>query len=1130
MKFITALLTGQLLAAAVASALPSTKLAAEWFAPYQSAPGKFAIIDEATGTVRTASVNGGGVVSWSQPVPTGISGVSDVATSLSGTNGEILALTSPDSNRVGLLDIGTAAPFVRILPSLSGVGPSGLASLGTNPNRDLLVASVFNGSTVGKIETRANLSTTADLLAESNQSRHFRRLQPLSAPGSAAAIALFTETNGTSTRVGLISRSAGSLTLSSRATLSNATAEFATDVRSAYQPAKVFAIGYAVGSAFSNLGDFETPLTTASDLTTSSPSFPFPVTTILPIHGGGAGPLIDGFIAIAADGSQARWLRINPAGTGYETTGPQHTFTPAAGSFLSGLIPVPGVGIVSLHSNTLGGPSSSYVARAWNGSTWVQTDAGNLPEIPGQGAAPATLLFYDEDPATDEAARLLGIQNVGAWTRRLSLPDPLPASVFSEQFVSSTGGLSVSGKEDITPPAQTSYVITNQVEPAVSISSLGSFGALFTPDLAIDPPSGTYDAALQITARFDDARHELLYRKDGGSWQTWQGTLPVAWSTTIQFSLRSLTNDSRGPIQSRQYTLPPAALVGQDSDNDGVPDYVEEYFNLDPFAGADSDGDGVSDLNEILKGTHPAIPTEYPSETFDIAPGGGLSIVATIRNHGGTEITLNGEIEARTLDGSLLARAPVAAVTPVLPDGGNRGATLRSASTVPFEELVALHSPLYFNVTSGLRSGRETIGFIPADPPPVFAPTFTPTGAVLADDANGWIAAATAAAPGHPAANARSIVAPVDSAVSILLEQLAHLALTAARPVGNPPTTLENFTFFPARDLDRSRLPLTPSDRELLRAAGFDFRNALALANTAKSAMTAAANGVYNRHAAASATTPGMLLPIDVLRILLRGGAVPTGYAGAVSAANATAALNAYNSVLANSSQAFRPIETWTIEIPENPPAPDVYQKFPDDIPVALLTSSGGRFQLEQGLGLRPGTRFQVTGFTDTPAAGPYPTLEITSALLTFEPAASDTDADGNLLDDEWEKFFFGATGQDPISQPNGNGYSLLQYFLDGVDPRGGSLPSGPPVSLAPQSPVIAPGGGTFTLDFLFPAAYQDRFGFVLENSTTLAPGSFTEIPETPVTSLGADELRVTIPPAAAPPGKCFYRIRVRLK
>jgi hypothetical protein len=367
--------------------------------------------------------------------------------------------------------------------------------------------------------------------------------------------------------------------------------------------------------------------------------------------------------------------------------------------------------------------------------------------------------------------------------------------------------------------------------------------------------------------------------------------------------------------------------------------------------------------------------------------------------------------------------------------------------------------------------------------------------------------------------------------VAVLLEGIVHAALTSKRPGDAPPAALADFSFLPGRASDLRREFPSAVDRSLLAAAGFDFRAALNLANSARAAMNSTAVGIYQRHTTASATTPGIALPIDALRTILRVGTLPDGYLGAVSPANLTSAQAAYATALSQLTEAFRPIESWTVEILASPAQSGIYLRTSDATEVALLSRDGSRFQLERGLGLQAGARFTVTGFTYTPPAGSHPTMEITAAVFVSSPLASDNDQDGNLLDDEWEKFFFGQTGQDPYSQPHGGGYTLLQYFLDGIDPRGGDTPSGLPLDLTPQLPIFTPtGDGGYHLDFLFPAAYQAQVAFIVERSTTLAPGSWADLPGIAINSLGGDELRAIIPPAAAPPGNCFYRINMRLK
>jgi hypothetical protein len=1127
MKNLVAVLAASVLAAATSDGLPTTRLPAEWLVPASSPSKNFALVDAATGTVRLAVTAADGSVNWSQAIPTGIANVSDVTAAINGSLGEILALTSPDANRVGLLNIATASPYLYFLPQLSGVGPSGLASLGTTPNRELIAASIFNGTTQGKLEVRNQISTTGTLLAETPQNKRFRRLQPLTAPGSATAIALYTASSGSNTEFGLVSRSGTTLTVTVKGTLTNSV-EFATDVRSPHHPTKIFSAGYRSGADTVQLIEFSAPLTTASTILSNSVSLPFPVSTLIPILGGGAGPMTDGFIALASNGSEARWFRINATANGLTDAGPAHAFTPAPGQSLAGIVPVPGIGIVKLQSATNGAPSSSFVSTQWNGSAWATAASGTLPPIPSPLTAAATLLFYSKNPATDEAARLLGIQSAGSWTRRSSSPDPVPASVLTESFNNSLSGLTLFGSQPITPAFGTNHVITNQVEPAVSISALGSFDALSSPDLGIEPPSGPQEMPFQVIARFDAQRQELLYQRDQGAWTLWTGPLPVAWNTTFRFTLRAITSGNLGPIVTRSYTLPLTSIATTDSDHDGVPDYVELFKGLNPFGGPDSDGDGTSDLDEILHNTNPANPASFPATTFNIAPSGGMSLVAIARDHTGAEVANLEMLQARAIDGRLLAGALVNPFAPTLPDGGNRGAILKSSAAPPFDELIAVSSPTYFNIITNLRTGRETIRFVPSTPPPAFTPAFTPSGSSLAADAAGWISAATAAAGAHPSASARTALVPADSAVAVLLEHLVHNALVLARPPAEPAPALDAFSFLPGRD--PARASLTPADRARLQAAGFDFRRALNLATAAKASMQVAADNFYARHVLSAETTPGMPMPIDALRTVLRGDAAPANYAGAVTTAILNSARAAYDTALASLATAYRPRATWEIEIPASSPGPGVYLRMPGATPVALLTAAGDRFLLEQGLGLLPGTRFHVTGFTDTPAAGTYPTLEITAASITFEPAASDHDSDGNLLDDEWELFFFGSIGQNPFSTPGLTGHTLLEYFLSGLDPRGATSPSVPPMNLAPQNAgVFTAANGDFIIDFNFPDAYQSQFNFTLEKSTSIDAGTFIPVPSATIVPHAPHTLRATVPASAAPAGNHFFRVRLAL-
>jgi hypothetical protein len=1115
------------------AATPTTKLAAEWYVPFDSSAKQFALVDEATGVTRIAFMSSDGSLDWIHNIPTGLPLVSDTACALYGPKGEVLALTSATTNRVVLLDCQTDAPYPRLTPAMTGTGPSGVAAIGTAGARELTIAFAENGSNPGSLETRSNPGTTLALVAQSGHpTNRFRRLQPIAAPGSTSAIALYSESSGANTRCGLISRSGPSHTASLKATFTG-NVEFAPSVRSLHFPTRPYVIGYRSNATTAQLIHFSTPLTTASTLTNSLVTFPFAIATIMPILGA-EGNLTEGFIAIAQSGTAARTYRINAAGTGIEETG--QNFTPEPGTFLSGIAVLDGIGMVKLSSSTASGTTSTFHAYQWDGGQWTLRSNGNLPGISRALSAPASLLFYNQDPAQNNSAKLLGVQSLPDWTRLPGYPNPLPTNVIREEFSSTTSGLTSSGTAPVSPPTGTSYIIANQAEPALSIAAIGGVEAAFSPQLLLTPPSGHYLQPFQVVANYDTERYQLRYRRDGGDWTAYSPTaaIAVAWDTTLQFTLASLHDGRQGPLHTRSYTLPLSEILNVDSDNDGVPDFVEWEKGLNPFAGADSDGDGSSDLDEILQDKLPNDPASVPASSLGIPTGGGIALAVLATDGDLRSIANNEEMTARAIDGTLIARAKVADLAPALPGGATRAALLRAVVSPPTIEIISIHSPTYFNNhTNGQRSGREIIGHLPADPAPTIAPSFTYTpGMTLSQAATEWRNSAVSAAAARPAAAGLSTMQPADTAVSVLLENLMHQAIATLRPPSDPAPALTTFTAFPSREADVARSAPTTADRAALLRAGYSHRLALTLALQARSSMAPLSNNYYAIHHISSATNPGMMLPLDALRLVLRGEAPPTGYIGSASTSQINAARTAYNAALAQAATIYRPHATWLVEISATPSPTGVYLRVNDSTQVALLHPSGDRFQLQQGLGLAPGTRFSVSGFIDTAPSTGLATMEVTAALITFQPASTDQDQDGNLLDDEWEKFFFGSKGQNPFATPHGGSHSLLQYFLSGTDPRTGTFPAEAALDLRPTAPAIQsnPGPGGFVIDFHFPASYQDRFDFVLERSTTLAPGSWQAVPGIPIAPVEDDQLRATIPPAEAPPGQAFYRITLRLK
>jgi hypothetical protein len=79
---------------------------------------------------------------------------------------------------------------------------------------------------------------------------------------------------------------------------------------------------------------------------------------------------------------------------------------------------------------------------------------------------------------------------------------------------------------------------------------------------------------------------------------------------------------SKAPVQAAASPIPSADNYAIDTDNDGVPDLVENVYHTNPHK-ADTDGDGTNDGEEIAKGRDPLKPG--PNDLVqDVATGNDL--------------------------------------------------------------------------------------------------------------------------------------------------------------------------------------------------------------------------------------------------------------------------------------------------------------------------------------------------------------------------------------------------------------------------------------------------------------------------------------------------------------------------
>jgi hypothetical protein len=1144
-------------------AAPALRLEEETFIPLHRASADFAWIDHASGQLRPGTVNGSGIVSFAAPVATGLSAVTDVASSLPDGATYAYALASRSANQVRFVRPSAAQAHTRLNDS-SVLGPGYLAEIGPAAARRLLVLSLDN-SPPASLFTDA----LADFLAPKPTSvdRFGSDERPVAAEPVAlaaatpAAVAVLSEPAAPGGPRTLRLVRLASDVLGTSGTLSlPATARLATGITDENGAAIAFA--WAPGTATVHpvlIGD---PSGTANPIPQSDTA-PFAVglTQSAFLPGGASAVLLTD-----VPGTLATLFTIKSGGGLSE----QSSFTPPAGQRFHGWLALPGAqGLLALRGPVGSLRPTDYDFHRSNGSAWQITSSGALPAFPA-AAARASLIFYDENPFRAPGSSLTGLADAPDWTSKTDAAQALPADVIRETFLGTSAGLGAPSASPLAPPPGSTYVLPNQYRPHLSVTLPGSAASAALPVIRLSPPPGAYAAPFTVRADFDASAYTLRYRPAAEApWRDYTGPVPVGYSGTLGFHLVHRATDLPGPLVNAAYSLPASVLADADTDRDGVPDYVEQAARLDPAAGADTDGDGRSDLEELLAGTDPANPLDFASAaTRDPAfQPAGLRVLATAADASARRFAPGELLSAHLLDGTRLASGPSrsgnvdtdgdtfsdleetlrgtrpadpASLPPGVPTAAyaalERAAALRSATLVPARAAYSLATAARFARDPAPALSAEVVALLPAPEAAAPAVAFAPAGTNLAADAAGWLAAARLAYANPLPLPALVVVDPASTLRAAAAEALLWQALQTAGPA--PAQTA--FTLFPARTGDAARTPPSAAQLAALAADGYPVPALIAGVDATFAAFPAELAILDTLAARLAAVAPELPLadptypaPLDSLRGLFRitpaDRALPPAVAGLATPAELAAASLAVDRLFDRLPLARRPIGVWSLTVgAPNPAAPNRYLRA-DAVEVELFDEARAPFALQRGLGIVPGTTFLVTGYTDLPASGGRPGIEVLAASLGAVPLSSDSDADGNLLDDDWERFYFGATGHAAFAPVPGRPYSYLHYFLSGADPRASAAPSGPaiPVGLPPLR-IDPLSGGALELRFAWPEGHDDRLAFSLQATTDLLQ-AFAPLPGITVQRDGPDLVATVPAPVGAVPPRRFYRLGLAL-
>ena len=967
---------------------------------------------------------------------------------------DALVFTGVEANRINILDASSSSsaglPASVFIPSLGPnmVGAIDIGGSGPTPHDDLYVCSIYNGDSNPRETLVRNNGSTRTVLADNplfpvtawleraNKVTMKTNLPP--------RLGVFIRKISPATdefRVCDFASGSASVTFGLGGMLGSPTpseyvfAQFATTNSLTqflfYHPSNDFFLRYQVVESPPGSTNFSLP---------SGSSFAFPQTIdrifVLPATNGAK------LLILFAAGASAGVYDFD----GVTAPTPVQTFTADPGEHFTGAGVMGKSGFMAYSAPLGQNTTSKFKQWNWNGTGYTASASGNLPGV-SQFTASGNVLQFQYEPFITNQPVLLRINNAGDWSSKPALGASL--LVQSETFAGPTQGLvnpvpvSIGA---VHPLAH--FGLANQYSNAISLFSFTPPQGDKVSEVSISPAPGKYPTAITVKFTVSDTSHSVYYRIGKGSWSQFTNQpIRLFADSTVQYYGRVPAGAAQSAIQSASYTFTTSSTP-LDSDNDGVPDFVEAALGLDPNGGSDSDGDGYSDLEELLHVTNPlatnSVPTNWPhlddQAVFDLTvkplPWDGFSNRVTLC---ATGVTLS----AYTMQGGYLG----ASITTNPPQPFAR---LTNIAVNPLDRVFAHTTPQHYSLLTTNPNtivGREMIGLLSMPSLEPFSVPFTYVGTNPPVEATNWIIAASNAWLTLKRAVLSNDLTFDDSLAALLFERKIALLLG-----DRTNTWFTNMTLFPWRPSDSTRT--NPPQSLLLSLEtnldsthpGFRLQTVLATITNSITVLTnpdvprllAVAQDIYRINSRYNNDYPATFAsPIDELRYFIWFGTLDSNYlAWATTSNHLASASNAVAAILAAVSP--RPTTNLTLLVRADTFGPTcrILDQPGTNAPYALLNPSGLPFTFPQNFLLPPGSEVPVYGYTDvTNNPCPYPAIEVLAIALADIPEVTDPDSDANLLVDSWERKFFGRIGVDPYADDDGDGYTNLQEYLGGSDP-----------------------------------------------------------------------------------------------
>lgn len=1083
------------------------------------------LADGPSATVRVGYQLSAGNLTWAPLRSLGLDEVTDIACgTVQYTTHDSIIVTAPALNRLNIYEaLSASAQLVPVAAYGNGTGPYSVTALdvggaGNTAHDDLVIATTLNGNIPLRMEKIRSQGTSFSSYGQLEVYSAFRHMNVIDyAPGSEGLALIDSWSTG---YLRVYDFSLGLFDHMDYVALTGMT-----------QPSYV-SFPRSSGDAHFVLWEQGSSTIRTTTLVGGGGSFSFsspltyglsaPVDSIFLVQGGGTNRLA----VVYSDGSSELF---DHDGSGAPVS--LQTFLPPAGESFSGFLPIDGNDFVMFSSAGTNAAPLTVNQMHFSGGSFASVGSQSLSStVIGNGRA--NVMTFVGEPFVDNMPQRLQLLRAGDWSTAVELVGANVTAQYETDggWQQGLGNPQVGGLGAADPGA--AYSLDNQFHSAISIHSFDAARGKEVLSIYVSPDPGTYGTSVEISFSGSIAG-ALYYRTDHSSaWTIYSTPFTLFADTDVQYYVRTASEVSIIRTASYRFSDPPSDL---DSDGDGIPDYVEIANGLDPFeSGLDGDGDGYSDLDELLAGSDPTNNLGIPATSNRFERSAVYDQILIPRPYDGVynETTTSRVGTQFRLFSASGAQYAYAQTTNFLPGISVLRPVLFEAIPLSLEpSFVAVVSDVNFETYRdplNKHHGVELVGIYLQPTSGVTSVDYTYQGGNLAFEANAWLSTASDVYTNQTRAVQVADLGVTNMLASMLIERkLADLLLDRG--------TITNgwASLFKGRTSDGTMTGLSSSDLQSLEQQGSSAEAAYHLptliaflqsAVTSQTGLLALTQDLYDirsYYARFSSNAGKYPLPVDVLREFLYTGTMHSNYLAhaQITPAEVSSAFTEATQMLAQVSS--RPTWNFTLEVRVD--------SFDADCPVlytggsvakSLYTAEGRPFNFPATFTLQPGAQVSVEAFTDPewnlcPGTDP---LEVISLSLTAVPTASGSDADGNLIPDDYEEMFLVGSGGLATSDLDGDGYSDLQEYLDGTDPNNGASYGVSIVDLSP--PIIWMQAGNLSIDW--PANYADHFVFTVEYTEDLPGTPFADDQELPKGALDASlDLSAS---------QRFFRVKMRLR